>query len=118
MNIPRRWFLSLPLGALLFKRGWAGEDLPAKFPIEPTAYPDLMWGTFGKNGDQPLQWVPLGGCSTEHLQAILRTQHQLSPFYRSIIINILKIRKRMEEENPALRKNHYEHPETAESCTS
>ena len=35
---------------------------------------NLQWGTFGKNGDEPMRIVRLGDCSTEHLQAILRTE--------------------------------------------
>ena len=34
----------------------------------------FLWGTYGKNGDQPLRWVPLKECETDHLQAILKTQ--------------------------------------------
>ena len=34
-----------------------------------------LWGTYGLNGDQPLKWVRLIDCSTDHLQAILRQPH-------------------------------------------
>lgn len=34
-----------------------------------------VWGTYGKEGKGPLQWVLLHERDTDHLQAILRTQH-------------------------------------------
>lgn len=41
---------------------------------------DLLWGTYGKSGKEPLKWVKLGDCDTEHLQNILRTQaHVYAP---------------------------------------
>ena len=43
----------------------------------PVEGADLLWGTYGKSGKEPLKWVKLGDCETEHLQAILRTQPQL-----------------------------------------
>lgn len=47
------------------------------------------WGTCGKDGFHPLVYVRLIDCSTEHLQAILRTQHHISDDYRMIILGIL-----------------------------
>lgn len=47
---------------------------------------ELLWGTYGKGGVEhcagtcllhPLRWVKLADCSTDHLQAILRTQHHI-----------------------------------------
>lgn len=39
----------------------------------------LCWGTYGKNGDQPRQWVPLCKMSDAHINAILNTQKHISP---------------------------------------
>ncbi len=38
----------------------------------------LIWGTRGKDGKQPLKWVKLIECETDHLKAILKqvTPHQ------------------------------------------
>lgn len=48
------------------------------------------WGTYGKNGDQPLTYVRLIDCSTDHLKAILRTQEdRTDPEYVKIIKSIL-----------------------------
>lgn len=49
------------------------------------------WGTFGINGTGPFKWVWLKDCSTEHLEAILATQHT-SPEKRRFILGLLKSR--------------------------
>jgi hypothetical protein len=53
----------------------------------------LEWGTYGKSGKEPLKWVRLIDCSTEHLKAILNTQKQISGEYRETIQFILKERE-------------------------
>lgn len=52
----------------------------------------MKWGTFGKNGDQPLKWVILKNMSDEHIMAILRTQPHISDFYRNAFKKELKRR--------------------------
>jgi len=55
---------------------------------------DILWGTFGKNGKEPLRWVKIMDCETDYLQAILRTQSHVylnGPLLKSIQ-NILKFR--------------------------
>ena len=49
------------------------------------------WGTFGPNGDQPLKFVRLIDCSTDHLRKICQ---QIGPDadYWQIISHILKQR--------------------------
>lgn len=32
------------------------------------------WGTRGKNGDQPLRWIPVASMTNEHLLAVIQTQ--------------------------------------------
>lgn len=53
---------------------------------------NLRWGTRGKDGDQPLKYVKLVDCTTEHLHAILDTQSQILPLVRSVIHAILEDR--------------------------
>ena len=38
----------------------------------------FKWTTYGKNGDQPAERKSLASLETEHIEAILETQHQLS----------------------------------------
>jgi hypothetical protein len=52
----------------------------------------ILWGTYGKEGKDPLKHVPLSKCETDHLQAILRTQSHIGPFVRDLICEILKDR--------------------------
>lgn len=52
------------------------------------------WGTFGPSGNDPLKWVKLIDCSTEHLEAILKTQHHIiGTAYVDIIKSILADRR-------------------------
>jgi hypothetical protein len=44
----------------------------------------LAWGTRGITGDQPIRWVTVDKLETEHIQNILRTQHQISGYIREI----------------------------------
>lgn len=62
----------------------------------------LLWGTYGKNGithcngtcpEHQLQIVRLIDCSSEHLIAILDTQHHIPPIYREVITVILRDRR-------------------------
>jgi hypothetical protein len=32
------------------------------------------WGTYGKNGDEPLSYVTVANMSTEHIKAVVKTQ--------------------------------------------
>ena len=48
-------------------------------------YNKLLWGTYGKYGNQPLTWVLLKDCSREHLEAILATQKHLGPDAEKVI---------------------------------
>ena len=60
---------------------------------------ETVWGTYGKDAKEPLRYVRLIDCSTDHLQAILKTQPQLDFItsrgftYRKIIQAILDDRK-------------------------
>ena len=51
--------------------------------------PELLWGTYGKNGDQPLREVMIKDCDIEHLQNILKTQHRISQRYKETIEHVL-----------------------------
>ncbi len=52
----------------------------------------LHWGTRGKDGKQPLTYKPIKNLDSDHIEAILRTQHQLSEFYKEVFKEELKYR--------------------------
>lgn len=51
----------------------------------------VMWGTYGKFGEEPLKWVRLIDCSTDHLQAIISTQPHINAVsgFREVINQII-----------------------------
>lgn len=50
------------------------------------------WGTRGKDGQSPLTWKPLRELDTDHIQAILETQHQIPKHIRKLFENELEYR--------------------------
>ena len=51
------------------------------------------WGTRGKNGDQPLQWKPLKDLDTDHIKAILETQHHIPEYLVELFEDELHFRQ-------------------------
>lgn len=45
----------------------------------------FKWGTYGKGGDQPLQWKALKELTTNHIQAILETQKHIPQWMRDMV---------------------------------
>jgi len=52
----------------------------------------FKWGTRGKDGRQPLKFVPLKDLTTEHIDAILETQTHIADHIRKIFIDELNFR--------------------------
>ena len=52
----------------------------------------FLWGTYGKNGDQPLQMKPLKSLDKEHIEAILQTQTHLKDHIRKVFEDELEYR--------------------------
>ena len=52
----------------------------------------VHWGTRGKDGRQPLVYKPIKELDSDHIEAILKTQHQISDFYKEILKDELKYR--------------------------
>jgi hypothetical protein len=52
----------------------------------------VHWGTRGKDGKQPLVYKLLKDLDSDHIEAILKTQHQISEFYKEIFKEELKYR--------------------------
>lgn len=49
--------------------------------IPDTPYEEAVklaaWGGYGKNGDEELRYIPICEMSTEHISAVLKTQHPI-----------------------------------------
>lgn len=54
---------------------------------------NLLWGTYGKDGKQPLEWKFICMLETDHLIAILDNVKKIGKFHRGAIIATLKKRK-------------------------
>jgi hypothetical protein len=52
----------------------------------------LHWGTRGRDGKQPLVYKPIKDLDSDHIEAILKTQTQLSEFYKEVFKEELKYR--------------------------
>jgi hypothetical protein len=53
----------------------------------------FKWGTRGKDGKEELQWRTLDSLSSEHVQAILNTQHHRAEDIRKVFEDELDFRK-------------------------
>lgn len=51
------------------------------------------WGTRGKEGNEPLRWVALKNMDTDHIEAILATQHHIPEHLRHLFEDELVWRK-------------------------
>lgn len=46
----------------------------------------LKWGTYGKNGDQPLQWKKIKDMSDAHISAVLDDVRSITPIIRDCML--------------------------------
>ena len=71
------------------------EDLVLSY--EDTSHEDhrhyLKWGTRGPKGDQPLRRVAIKDMDTDHIEACLETQTQMSSMYREVMTKELEFRE-------------------------
>lgn len=51
------------------------------------------WGTRGRGGNEPLKWKPLASLDTDHIEAILATQHHIGEVLKKVFENELEFRK-------------------------
>lgn len=51
------------------------------------------WGTYGINGDQPLQYKTIAEMDTAHIEAVLQTVKHIRPMIKTIMQNELKFRQ-------------------------
>lgn len=57
---------------------------------------NFVWGTMGKNGNEPFRYIHLAQANDDHLKAIIHTQPQISADTRKIIRYILKKHKEVD----------------------
>jgi hypothetical protein len=76
---------------------WVDWSLSDDIPLDVIAQ-KLLWGTRGKDGKQPLKYVRLASCETDHLQAILKNVPNLSDLYNQVINLIIFERDVTKEE--------------------
>jgi hypothetical protein len=57
----------------------------------------FCWGTRGKDGRQPVEYKPLQTLSTEHVEAIIETQHHIPEHIRKVFLDEIEYRNGMDE---------------------
>lgn len=84
-------------GGLDYRRGNV-NIVPAKdlsittdFPFK-TIRQEFCWGTRGKDGKQPIRYIPVCNLETDHILAILETQHQIPLPVRNVFTSELLFR--------------------------
>jgi len=78
-------------GGLDYLRRTVNKNAPAKDLTLTEEDPHFFlrdyvtWGTYGKEGDQPLSYVTIANMSDGHLQAVLDTQKRMYPQVRDLM---------------------------------
>ena len=78
-------------GGLSYQRRSAnGDEIDDSLYLHEDEYTvirdQVTWGTYGKNGDQPLRFVPVSEMSNDHIQAVLDTQKHMHPNLREVLV--------------------------------
>ena len=53
----------------------------------------LKWGTYGKEGNQPLKYITIKDMETDHIKAVLENVRRIHPVYKMCMNNELRLRK-------------------------
>ena len=64
------------------------DDVPHETQVQV-----LTWGTYGINGDQPLQYKTIAEMDTSHIEAVLQTVKHIRPMIKTVMQNELKFRQ-------------------------
>ena len=46
---------------------------------------EIVWGTYGKNGDEPLHHLKISEMTTKHLIAVITTQDHIAPYIKHVM---------------------------------
>lgn len=84
-------------GGLSYQRRSAnGDEIDDSLYLHEDEYAvirdQVTWGTYGKNGDQPLRFVPVSEMSNDHIQAVLATQKHMHPHLSEVLVMELEYR--------------------------
>jgi hypothetical protein len=77
-------------GGLDYHRAFVYRDAPYTNACVYTTDPHVeireafCWGSYGKDGKQPLHWKLLKTMTDEHIEAILETQHHIREYIRKV----------------------------------
>ena len=86
-------------GGLEYLRRSYNEDFPSE---ELSVYLEdghevvrevATWGSYGKNGDEPLKYILIKDMTEEHIQNCLKNCYRMHPHYREAFENELQWRK-------------------------
>lgn len=59
----------------------------------------FVWGSYGKSGVEPIQWIKLSSMETDHIWQILKTQGDSLPEHiREMFVDELRYRKEQEND--------------------
>jgi len=53
----------------------------------------VVWGTYGRVGDQPLTYIKLRDMTTDHIEAVIENVKNIYPQYKVAMINELEFRE-------------------------
>lgn len=78
-------------GGIDYRRGFVNKESAKDvsiytddpFEIKRTA---KLWGTYGKNGDEPLRWISVSEMEDSHIEKLLEPQMYVKPQIKEILI--------------------------------
>lgn len=82
-------------GAAYLRRGYNDSSKVLELALytdSPDIEDKLLWGTRGKDGDEPLTWVRIKDMTTDHLLAALENVPRMGKLYRKTMIITLRDR--------------------------
>lgn len=78
-NFPGMWYYKEEIDYLIEEQNIAPEEI-------------LLWGTYGKDGKQPLKRILIKDMETDHLEACLENCPQMGKLFRETMEKVLSYR--------------------------
>ena len=54
-----------------------------------------LWGTYGKNGDEPLRWVSVSEMEDGHIEKLLEPQMYVKPLIKEMLLEEVQYRNKL-----------------------